>query len=90
MGRIIIGLLMLAAGAGMAIKANWLYSQFGSISFAEKYLGTSGGTRLFYKLLGTLIVFVGFLVVTNLHGEFFSWILSPLIRVSGGGAGGTD
>lgn len=76
---------MAAAGVAMALKANWLYVQFGSMAFAEKYLGSSGGTRLFYKLLGTFLAFIGMLIMTNLHGEFIGWVFGPLIRATTGG-----
>ncbi|HLD81822.1 MAG TPA: hypothetical protein VJA22_01275 [Patescibacteria group bacterium] len=86
MGRIILGIVMTVVGVTMALKANWLYVQFGSIGFAEKYLGSSGGTRLFYKFLGIFLAFIGMLVMTNLHGSFIEWVFSPLIRATSGGA----
>ncbi len=84
MGRIFLGILITAFGFALVLKADWIYTQFGRIAVAEKYLGTSGGTRLFYRLLGTFIIFVGFLTITNLYVEFFSWVLSPLIKAGGG------
>lgn len=81
MGRIIIGLLIASAGFAFAIKSEWFYQNFGAIPFAEKYLGTSGGTRLFYKFLGIFLIFIGFLAVTNLHGDLIRWILTPLLRL---------
>ncbi len=85
MARIIIGLLLLFSGFVFAIKSSWFYEQFGSIAFAEKYLGTSGGTRLFYKLFGILAIFIGFLALTNLHESFFTWLLGPLLRAGTAG-----
>ena len=73
MARIIIGLLLLFSGFVFAIKSSWFYEQFGSIAFAEKYLGTSGGTRLFYKLFGILAIFIGFLALTV--AKSFLWLL---------------
>ncbi len=67
----------------MTIKAHWMYENFGAVAFAEKYLGSSGGTRLFYKLIGIFFIFIGFLAVFNLYGDFMAWILSPLLRASG-------
>ena len=63
--RILIGLLVCAIGWLMVWKTQWFLDMLGSVSWAEQHLG-SGGTRLFYKLLGTLIIIVGFIVVTNL------------------------
>lgn len=82
MARILLSLVIILAGFGFSLKAEWLYVQFGKVGFAEKYFRLAGGTRLFYRLLGVFMVFFGFLVMTNLHGEFLSWVLSPLIRVS--------
>ena len=65
-GRIIFGLLIAAVGAVVTIKAEWIYQNFGPIPSADKYLGTEGGSRLAYKLIGILISIVGFLIMTNL------------------------
>ena len=63
--RILIGLLVAAIGWLMVWKTQWFLNMIGYIAWAEQHLG-SGGTRLFYKLLGTLIIIIGFIVVTNL------------------------
>jgi len=65
-GRIILGLFIVVAGALVTIKAEWLFQNFGQIPTAEKYLGTEGGSRLAYKLIGILASIVGFLIMTNL------------------------
>jgi hypothetical protein len=66
LGRIILGLIIAIVGAIITIKANWFYQNFGAIPSADKYLGTEGGSRLAYKLIGILITIVGFLIMTNL------------------------
>lgn len=68
-GRIIIGFLVTALGFSMVWKTEFYMSILGEIDWAMKYLG-GGGTRLFYKLLGTAIIIIGFLVVTNLWEGF--------------------
>ncbi len=65
-GRIILGLFVTVAGALITIKAEWIYQNLGGIPTAEKYLGTEGGSRLAYKLIGILVSIVGFLIMTNL------------------------
>ena len=65
-GRIILGLIIAAVGALITIKAEWIYQNFGPIPSADKYLGTEGGSRLAYKLIGILASVVGFLIITNL------------------------
>ena len=82
-GRIILGLIIAAIGAVVTIKAEWMYRNFGPIPSADKYLGTEGGTRLAYKLIGILISIIGFLVMTNLVNNVLSAIVKlfiPTIR----------
>ena len=66
LGRIILGLLVVVAGAAVTIKAEWIYQNIGGIPSTEKYLGTEGGSRLAYKLIGIAGTIVGFLIMTNL------------------------
>ncbi|NLZ74601.1 hypothetical protein GX917_01740 [Candidatus Falkowbacteria bacterium] len=80
MGKIILGIIAIAAGTGMVIKTEWLVSNFGRIAWFEKKLGAEGGTRLGYKLIGLLIIFIGIVVMTGSGPEFFGWVLSPLIK----------
>lgn len=68
-GRIIIGFLVAALGFSMVWKTDFYMSILGEIDFAIRYLG-GGGTRLFYKLLGTAIIIIGFLAITNLWEGF--------------------
>ncbi|OGY45538.1 MAG: hypothetical protein A2729_02000 [Candidatus Buchananbacteria bacterium RIFCSPHIGHO2_01_FULL_39_14] len=76
-GRIIFGLIIAAIGAVVTIKAEWIYRNVGPIPSAEKYLGTEGGSRLAYKLIGILVTVVGFLVVTNLVNN----VLTAIVRL---------
>jgi len=82
MMSIILGLIMIVAGAMMAIKAEWLLENFGRIGWFEEHLGTDGGSRLGYKLIGILLFFLGVLSVTGLIGGFMNWVLSPLTKYS--------
>ncbi len=78
MFRIIIGLLIVAFGTVMIFKSEWFFQNFGSVAWAEDNLGTSGGSRLFYKLLGLVLIFVGMLVATNLMTGFLMATLGRL------------
>jgi len=78
-GRIILGLIIAAVGAVVTIKAEWFYENFGAIPSADKYLGTEGGSRLAYKLIGILISIVGFLIMTNLIQLVLNGIAKILI-----------
>jgi hypothetical protein len=64
--RIIFGLIVVAVGAIITIKGEWFYENFGAIPSADKYLGTEGGSRLAYRLIGIGFSVIGFLIMTNL------------------------
>lgn len=64
-GRIIIGILVAALGYMMVWKTQFFMDTVGMIDWAERNLG-GGGSRLFYKLLGIVIILIGFMVITNL------------------------
>jgi len=83
---IILGLVMAAIGVLITIKSESMLEMFGRVGFFEKYLGTEGGSRLGYKLLGILIFFIGIMIATNVINDFMYWILSPLINAGRGGA----
>lgn len=62
----------------MVIKSEWLLSAFGRVNWAEAHLGTEGGTRIFYKLLGLITIFVSLMIMTGMiEGVLFA-IFSPL------------
>lgn len=81
---IILGLVILAVGVLIVIKTEAMLNAFGRIAFFERYLGSEGGSRLGYKIIGLIAIFIGFLIMTNMIGGFMGWVLSPLLRVSGG------
>ncbi|MAF36411.1 hypothetical protein CL622_04825 [archaeon] len=64
--RILLGLAITVVGALITIKAEWFYQNFGPIPWAERKLGTEGGSRLMYKLIGIGGAIIGFMVMTNL------------------------
>lgn len=68
--RYIIGALLVLSGAVMVLKSEWFYQNFGSISWAEENLGTSGGSRLLYKIIGLILIFVGMLLITGMMQGF--------------------
>ncbi|MBI4262233.1 hypothetical protein HY624_01775 [Candidatus Uhrbacteria bacterium] len=71
MARILWGIIITAAGVGITFYANTLYENFGAPEFAERYFGG----RFFFKLLGIVIAFAGFLTITNLHRSLIIGIL---------------
>lgn len=80
--RIIIGLIIFAVGAFIVIKSEAMLNAFGRIEFFERHLGSEGGSRLGYKIVGLIGVFIGILVMTNLIGGFLEWLLAPLLNVT--------
>ncbi len=80
MGQIILGLLILIGGVFLVMKTEWLMSNFGRMAWFEEKLGTEGGSRLGYKLLGILAIFIGIIFMTGSGSSFVGWMLSPLIR----------
>ena len=59
-------------------KAEWFFQNFGSVPFAEKYMRTEGGTRLFYKLLGILVMVGGIMHAVDLMNPFMGFIIEKL------------
>ncbi len=80
--RYFLGLLGVAVGVFLVIKTEWMVNNFGSIAWAEKYLG-GGGTRTFYKLLGIIIIIISFLALTGLLGKVVLAIFGPLFGAYG-------
>lgn len=80
--QIFFGILLVAFGMYSTIKSEQMLEMFGRIPWAEDKLALSGGTRLFYKLLGLLAIFIGLTLIFGLFEGLLQWIFSPLIRVS--------
>jgi hypothetical protein len=76
---IILGLIILAIGVFLVIKTEWFMQNFGRIAWFEQVLGTEGGSRLGYKLLGLLAIFIGIIMISGNGVNFFTWLLSPLV-----------
>ena len=78
--RIIMGFIGAGFGFVLVRYSDWFYYNFGSISWAERYIRFFGGTRLVIKLLGILVIFFSFLLATGLLGGFLEVLLSPLTK----------
>jgi len=76
----IFGLIGVAVGFLITWKSEWFLEQLGHIEWAEEHMGTMGGTRMFWKLLGMAIIFLSFLFMTGaLQGIILS-VFTPLFR----------
>lgn len=63
--RYIFGIIAIIIGTILVLKSEWFYNFFGRIELAERYLGTDGGSRLMYKLIGIAVVFISLLYMTG-------------------------
>ncbi len=75
--RYLYGILGIIAGMVLVIKSEWFFTFFGRIDFADRYLGTEGGTRLMYKLIGILFVFLALLYMTGGIESFLRKVFIP-------------
>lgn len=69
-------------GAFLVIKTEWFLNNFGRIGWFEEKLGSEGGSRFGYKLIGILFLIVGIITMTGSSNEFMAWVLSPLLKYS--------
>ncbi len=76
----LLWLIGVALGAVLVIKTEWFLNTFGRVSWAEEHLGTEGGTRLFYKLLGLVFIIISLMGVAGLLGDFVISIFGGLFR----------
>lgn len=81
--QIVIGILITTAGVLLLAKTEWFLNNFGRMGWFEEKLGSAGGSRLGYKLVGFIFVLVGIIVATGSGYEFMSWILAPLLKYGG-------
>lgn len=76
--RYFIGIFIVLIGSLLILKTEWFLENFGSIGWAEANLGTSGGSRLMYKLIGLIGIFIGFLLITNMFQGFIMGTLGKI------------
>lgn len=76
-----IALIVIAIGSLLVIKTQWIYDFTGPIDWAEEHLGTEGGTRLFIKLIGVLMIVGAFLGVTGILGGWITGFFSGFVKV---------
>ncbi len=73
----------MAPGIFLVIKTEWFINNFGRLAWFEEKLGSEGGSRLGYKLIGIIVLIVGIIILTGSGPDFASWLVSPLVRYSG-------
>ncbi|MFH1866551.1 MAG: hypothetical protein ABIJ81_00475 [Patescibacteria group bacterium] len=77
LGGFILGLIISFIGFLLVWKSEWLMVNFGRIPWAEEHLGAEGGSRIFFKLLGILIIILGFGIMTNIWQPIMQAAFSP-------------
>ena len=79
--RYIVGIIGALVGGLMVLKAEVIYRNFGPVGWAEAHLGTEGGSRLFYKLLGLAIILFSLLYMSGLLENIVLSIFGPLFGI---------
>lgn len=79
MGHIIFGIILVIIGALAIVKTEWIIENFGTNAWAESKFGFEGGSRLFYKLIALVAIFIGFLLITNLWEGFLVGTVGKLL-----------
>lgn len=75
--KYLVGIILIAVGFVIIWKADWLMENMGRIDWAEQHLGSDGGTRAFYKLLGVAIILLSFLLMSGGLGSGLRKVLNP-------------
>ena len=76
--KYIIYLGAIAMGIILVIKTEWFIQNFGSIAWAEQHLGTEGGSRLAYKLMGIILIAGALMVATGVMQNIFLALFAPM------------
>lgn len=72
----LLAFVLIGVGCLLVIKTQWIYDFIGPIEWAEQHLGTEGGTRIFIKILGVLLILGTFLGVTGILGGWLTGLFS--------------
>ncbi len=72
--HIIIGILVVVAGFMVTWKSEWMMRNFGRIQWAEEHIGSDGGSRLLYKFLGIVGIFLGLFIITGIWTDIMNSI----------------
>lgn len=74
-----IGILVILVGVFLVVKTEWIYAFTGPIGWAEEHLGSEGGSRLFIKLLGVLVIIGALLAGTGILGNIVRAIFGTFL-----------
>ena len=79
-GKFIFGIIITAIGFLIVWKTEWLMQNFGRIGFAEDKLRTMGGSRLAYRVIGTIIIIYGLIYATDLSDDLIQWLVETIFN----------
>jgi len=77
--KILVALISVTLGSLLVIKTKTFYDFFGTMDWAQHYLG-AGGSRLMYKIIGILMILFGFMYLTGLWTVFLDATLGSLFN----------
>ena len=77
--RILGGAAIAAIGVLLVIKTEKIIEQVGTNAWAEMKFGSYGGTRFIWKMVGLCVIFVGFVVITNMTEGFLMGTVGRLL-----------
>ncbi|OGG89945.1 hypothetical protein A3H03_01325 [Candidatus Kuenenbacteria bacterium RIFCSPLOWO2_12_FULL_42_13] len=77
--KYIYSLLAIIAGFLLVRYSNYLVDNFGHSETAEHYLGTYGGSRLMWKLIGLIIIIGALLTISGLAQSLIYSIFKPMV-----------
>ncbi|MFA5051942.1 MAG: hypothetical protein WC544_02670 [Patescibacteria group bacterium] len=78
--RYVLGLVIISVGFLITWKAEWMMDNFGRVAWAEEHLGTEGGTRLMYKLIGISAIVLSFMYMSGLIQAILTKIFGASIN----------
>ena len=76
--KYVYSFLVIILGFLLVRYSNWIVRNFGYIDWAETHLGSEGGTRLVWKLVGILFIIGAFLVISGLMNNLLYAIFAPI------------
>jgi len=78
--RIFIGILIAIAGFMIVWKSEKVLGFLGRSAWAEKHLKYEGGSHLFYKLVGVVVIMGGLFLVSNIWQDIMGGIVKFFIK----------
>ncbi len=73
----VLGIIFMALGVFMTVKADWFLQNFGKSNWAEEHLG-GDGSRTMYKILGIILFFGSIMAMTGSLGNILLSIFGNL------------